>query len=215
MTKPYYQDDHVTLYHGDCLELDTLWTCADVLVTDPPYGMAYESGWVKGRSTAISGDQSTAIRDKALEAWGDGPALVFGTWRQERPKGLRHLLIWDKGDDPGTGDLKMPWGNSHEEVYVLGSGFVGKRGPAVLRCPKPPVANRDAHPTPKPVALMDSLISKCPLGVVADPFVGSGSTLVAAKALGRKAIGVELDERYCEIAARRLSQGVLDFGGGE
>ena len=86
MTEPYYQDDHVTLYHGGCLELAELWTCADVLVSDPPYGMAYESGRVKGRSTIISGDQSTTIRDKALKAWGDGPALVFGTWRQERPQ---------------------------------------------------------------------------------------------------------------------------------
>ena len=213
MTKPYYQDDHVTLYHGDCLELADLWTCADVLVSDPPYGMAYESGWVKGRSTTINGDQSTAIRDKALKAWGDGPALVFGTWRQERPKGLRHLLIWDKGDDPGTGDLKMPWGNSHEEVYVLGRGFIGRRGPAVIRCQKPPVNNRDAHPTPKPVALMESLLVKCPPGIIADPFAGSGSTLVAAKALGRKAIGVELEEKYCEITARRLAQDALDFGG--
>ena len=213
MTKPYYQDDHVTLYHGDCLELADLWTCADVLVSDPPYGMAYESGWVKGRSTTINGDQSTAIRDKALKAWGDGPALVFGTWRQERPKGLRHLLIWDKGDDPGIGDLKMPWGNSHEEVYVLGRGFIGRRGPAVIRCQKPPVNNRDAHPTPKPVALMESLLVKCPPGIIADPFAGSGSTLVAAKALGRKAIGVELEEKYCEITARRLAQDALDFGG--
>ena len=213
--EPYYQDDHVTLYHGDSIELAGLWTCADVLVTDPPYGMSYESGWVKGRSTAISGDQSTSIRDKALEEWGDGPALVFGTWRQERPKGLRHLLIWDKGDDPGTGDLKMPWGNSHEEIYVLGHGFIGRRGPAVIRCQKPPVNNRDAHPTPKPVALMESLIAKCPPGVIADPFAGSGSTLVAAKALGRKAIGVELEERYCDIAAKRLTQDAIDFGGGE
>ena len=212
MPDPYYQDDHVTLYHGDCLELAHLWTVADVLVTDPPYGMAYDSGRVKGRSTKIIGDTTLDARDEMMQAWGDGPALIFGTWRQSRPTAARHVLIWDKGDDPGTGDLSMPWGNSHEEIYVLGRGFHGKRGPAVLRCAKPPVNNRDGHPTPKPVALMQTLIAKCPPGTIADPFAGSGSTLVAAKALGRRAIGVELEERYCEIAARRLAQDVLDFG---
>lgn len=210
---PYYQDDAVTLYHGDCLELADLWTVADVLVTDPPYGITYESGRVRHRpAQRIAGDGNTGIRDETLALWGERPALVFGKWSQPRPEATRARLIWSKAPDPGMGDLDFPWGNSDEEIYVLGSGYVGKRGPNVITCPKPPVCNRDAHPTPKPLALMDQLIAKCPPGVIADPFAGSGSTLVAAKALGRKAIGVELDERYCEIAANRLSQDVLDFG---
>lgn len=210
--KPYYQDDHVTLYHGDCLELADLWTCADVLVTDPPYGMGYESGWLRDRTrNPIAGDLDTKARDAALEKWGDKPAITFGKWSIDRPANVRARLIWSKGKDPGMGDLNFPWGNSDEEIYIHGSGFVGKRGPNVLVFNKPPVSNRDAHPTPKPVQLMESLIEKCPPGVIADPFAGSGSTLVAAKNLGRKVIGIELEEKYAEIIAKRCAQEVLDF----
>lgn len=210
----YYQDDLVTLYHGDCLEHPEWWTDADVLVTDPPYGMAYQSGWVRDRTDrAIAGDDTTGVRDAALHAWGNRPALIFGTWRAERPRDARTLLICDKGL-VGMGALDLPWGPSHEEIYVLGTGFVGKRGKSVLHIQGLTSTDpeRFGHPTPKPVPLMETLIAHCPPGCIADPFAGSGSTLVAAKLLGRKAVGVELEEKYCEIAARRLSQGVLDFG---
>lgn len=149
-----------------------------------------------------------------MDSWGgDRPAITFGKWNVERPAATKARLIWSKGDDPGMGDLSFPWGNSDEEIYILGEGFTGKRGTNVLVHPKPPPGNRDAHPTPKPVSLMERLIEKCPPGIIADPFAGSGATLIAARNLGRKAVGVELEERYCEIIARRLSQGVLDFGG--
>jgi site-specific DNA-methyltransferase (adenine-specific) len=211
----YYQDDYVTLYHGDCLTEHREWLAADVLVTDPPYGMAYESGWVKDRPIQkIAGDDTTDTRDAALAAWGVRPAITFGKWSVPRPADVRARLIWSKGDDPGMGDLKFPWGNSDEEIYIHGHGFTGKRGPNVLVHNKPPVSNRDAHPTPKPVPLMERLIEKCPPGVIADPFAGSGATLVAAKNLGRKVIGVELEERYCEIIAKRCAQEVLDIFGG-
>lgn len=146
--------------------------------------------------------------------WGDRPALVFGTWRVARPSSTRAMLVWDKGESPGMGDLKMPWGPSHEEVYVLGYGFVGKRGPSVIRVNTLGAQSeaRPKHPTPKPVALMEALLVKCPGGVVADPFAGSGATLLAARNQGRRAIGVEYQEKYCEVIATRLSQGDL-FGG--
>ena len=214
MTQKYYEDDLVILYHGDCLERPEWWTGADVLVTDPPYGMAYQSGWVRDRTNrAIAGDDTTGVRDAALHAWGNRPALIFGTWRAERPRDARTLLIWDKGL-VGMGALDLPWGPSHEEIYVLGTGFVGKRGKSVIHIQglSSNDPERFGHPTPKPVPLMETLIAHCPPGCIADPFAGSGSTLVAAKLLGRKAVGVELEEKYCEIAARRLSQGVLDFG---
>jgi DNA modification methylase len=213
VSEPYYQDDLVTLYHGDCLE-ELAWLEADVLVTDPPYGMAYSSGRVKGRpERAIAGDGDATARDDALALWGKGRgAIVFGTWRVAKPEGVRQTGIWDKGDDPGMGDLSMPWGSSFEEFYILGSGFVGKRGGSVIRANKLPVNNRPDHPTPKPIGLMEVLIAKT-TGTVADPFAGSGATLVAARNLGRQAIGVELEERYCELIAKRLSQQAFDFEG--
>jgi site-specific DNA-methyltransferase (adenine-specific) len=110
------------------------------------------------------------------------------------------------------GDLSLPWKPSHEEIYVLGSGFHGHRGGAVLRAYVPPrVSMGRLHPNEKPVKLLVQLIQKCPAGVILDPFMGSGSTLRAAKNLGRRAIGIELEERYCEAAARRLSQEVMEL----
>ena len=204
----YYQDERVTLYHGDCLT-ETAWLEADVLVTDPPYGMAHRSGWL---DRPIAGDQTTDARDQALALWGSRPALVFGRWSEDRPANVRARLIWDKGEWPGMGDLKFPWGPSDEEVYILGEGWTGKREGTVIRVNRLGGERAIDHPTPKPVALMERLLVKAAPGVVADPFAGSGSTLVAAKQLGRKAIGVELDERYCEVIAKRLAQDVLDFG---
>ena len=216
MSAPYYQDEHVTLYHGDCLEIPE-WLTADVLVTDPPYGIAWPAGRLHSERSArdaavqsITGDEDTAVRDGALSLWGSKPAVIFGSWRKPLPRTPDHRLIWHKaGRHPGVSP--HPWYATDEEVWLVGSGWTGKPTPTVLttteqRSMEP---GRVGHPTPKPVALMEALITKCPPGVVADPFAGSGSTLVAARNLGRKAIGVELEERYCEIAARRLSQDAL------
>jgi site-specific DNA-methyltransferase (adenine-specific) len=207
---PYYQDEFVTLYHGDCMEVDE-WRNADVLVTDPPYGMSYKSGRNKSLKP-IAGDSSLNIRDNALEAWGDKPALVFGTWKQQRPENVRQLIVWDKRGGAGfSGDLNMVWADITEEIYVIGRGWVGGRRPAIYSVPTLPTMNRPNHPTPKPVGLMEQLIECCPAGVIADPFAGSGATLIAARNQARFAIGVELDEEYCEIIANRLSDGVFDF----
>ena len=218
MSAPYYQDDYVTLYHGDCLELSA-WLDADVLVTDPPYGIDYRSGARRiALPSSIANDRDTAARDDALYHWrpegSDCPALVFGTWRIPRPAATRMVLIWGTKGALGMGDLSLPWKPSHQEIYVIGSGFSGRRDSDVITCA--PVQslgyNGREHPHQKPTALMGRLIDKCPPGVIADPFAGSGSTLIAAKAFGRKAIGVELDEAYCETAAKRLAQEALDFG---
>lgn len=211
MTQPYYQDDLVTLYHGDCLASPE-WLSADVLVTDPPYGMAYQSGR-SDRHAAIKGDKTLDVRDAALALWGDRPALVFGTWKQPRPAGVRQLIVWDKRGGAGfSGDLNMPWADITEEVYVLGTGWTGGRRPAIYSVPTLPSQSRPDHPTPKPVPLMGHLLECAPAGVIADPFAGSGATLLAARNVGRTAIGVEMEERYCEIIATRLSQQAFDFG---
>lgn len=217
--KPYYADDSVTLYHGDCREIDA-WLTADVLVTDPPYGMSYEAGWDKARAQPIAGDNDTAVRDAALALWGDRQAAVFGTWRVDRPAGTKQVLVWDKTDGvgPGKGDLTSAFGTSHEEIYLLGNWpKVGVRRGSVIRTSVAMqsangLVARSGHPTPKPVGLMEQ-IAAATSGVVADPFAGSGSTLIAARNLGRRVIGVEVAERYCELIAGRLAQGAFDFGG--
>ena len=203
----YYQDELVTLWHGDCLEASD-WLKADVLITDPPYGVGYVSNWSKHGT--IKNDKDAVCRDLILAKW-DGPALVFGSWKIDRPSNTRHLLIWDKGDSPGMGDLSLPWGPGHEEIYVIGSGWVGQRRSNVYRAPTLSGGSHDRpnHPTPKPIGLMEQLISYSPPGVIADPFAGSGTTLVAASNLGRAAIGYELDEAYCEIIAKRLAAKTL------
>lgn len=225
--EPYYEDDLVTLYHGDCREV-TDWLEADVLVTDPPYGIGYvrHVGQARRKHSGITGDLSTEVRDSALSSWGERPALVFGSWKAARPPAVRMTLTWDKGPSVGPGDYTMPWGLSTEEVYVLGKwppitpggrareGGTPARSGSVLRVDhyNTQSANRPDHPTPKPVGLIERLLLKCPPGVIADPFAGSGSTLIAAKLLGRRSIGVEADEKWCELAARRLAQDSL-FGG--
>jgi len=222
LPKPYYEDGSVTIYHGDALAFLPDLVEADVLVTDPPYGMGFVTGRRRDRASGwtsrwtgqeITGDRTTEARDSVMEWWGQRPALVFGTWKVPAPAGVRETLVWDKVISTGMGALDIPWRPSWECIYVLGSGFSGRRGHGVLRFGIPTISDeRKWHPTPKPVALLRHLIERCPAGTVLDPFMGSGTTLRAAKDLGRKAIGIELEERYCEIAAQRCSQEVLDLG---
>lgn len=224
--KPYYQDDFATIFHGDCRELWPVWDLAGaVMVTDPPYGMDYRSGWARdliwndiyteARDGSIAGDLGPQLRDEVLARWDARPALVFGRYGIDPPRNTRIVLVWDKGMSAGMGDLSTAWRPNWELVFVLGVGFVGRRDSGVISGHHniPRVSMGRVHPHMKPIGLMRDLIAKCPpLADVVDPFMGSGTTLRAAKDLGRRSIGVELEERYCEIAARRLAQEVLDFG---
>lgn len=221
--KPYYADDQITLYHGDSREV-LAWLDADVLVTDPPYGTlmqatgkaAHKGGYGRrnlhdpgdGIGARIANDETTECRDDVLSLWAErGPALVFGSPRQPDPPGMWvDRLVWDKKRPGMNGG---PWRYRHESIYVT-AGFLRTDNAAVSIIEAWPEDQKD-HIHAKPLALMLRLVAAAPPGVIADPFAGSGSTLVAAKQLGRRAVGVEVDERHCETIVRRLAQDNL-FG---
>lgn len=217
--KPYYQDDLVTLFHGDCLE-QTQWLEADVLVTDSPYGIAWMAGGLNDKkevrdnaTQSIVSDEDVVVRDKALELWGEKPSVIFGSWRKPLSKLPDHRLIWHKlGRQPGI--TQAAFFPNDEEIWLTGSGWVGKPPLATVistseqRGQQPKLIG---HPTPKPIGLMETIISRCPDGLIADPFSGSGATLIAARNLNRKSIGIEYEEKYCELIATRLSQQAFNF----
>lgn len=222
-----FEDDLTLLIHGRWQDHIDLLDSADVLITDPPYGMDYQSNFPQdGPTEKVRGDRDTRERDELLNWWFgqatrgplprlDRPAIVFGTWRVPRPDDVRQLVIWHKGDRPGMGDLSLPWGPSHEDIYIMGGHgaqhWAGKRGPSVIRA-RTREGNatnshtEHGHPTPKPVLLMQDLISHTTGEVIIDPFAGSGSTLVAARLLGRRSIGIEEVRKYADGAARRLER---------
>lgn len=216
MAEPYWTGDGITLWLGDCREV-TEWLAADVLVSDPPYGI----GWKRGTNAArgsrshagIQGDADTSVRDEALSLWGDRPGVIFGSFYARQPEALRQVLIYRKPADAGVVGSTTGWRRDAEPIFLTGpwplrsirwtsviSSGARQQGTATG------VSGRYGHPHAKPVDVMETLIAACPLGVVADPFSGGGSTLIAARNQGRKAIGVELDERYCEQIAKRLAQ---------
>jgi len=215
--EPYYQDDLVTLYHGDCLELSDLWTVADVLVTDPPYGIAWGVPERKGRKAiaGIANDTDLVARDEVLESWGTSkPAVIFGAANKPAPVGTKQVLAWEKTLDSGVLGTVAGFRRNWEAIYLRGEfGKMPATKSSVIRSTVSTThyARETGHAHAKPIAVMELLIGQCPDGVIADPFAGSGSTLVAARNLGRRVIGVELEEHYCELIAKRLSQQSFDF----
>jgi site-specific DNA-methyltransferase (adenine-specific) len=219
---PYWQDGTCSLYLGDCREV-TAWLEADVLVTDPPYGIGYgrrRGTWdmPAARPEGIEGDRDTALRDAVLAQW-PYPAVMFGDLKLAIPARTTQVLVYRKPPDSGTHGAAAGFRHDIEAVYLIGKWphAIGGRS-SVLDTGARMVggqfgpAGRYGHPHAKPVDVMETLIAACPPGTIADPFAGSGSTLVAARNQGRRYIGVELEERYCERAALRLSQASLFAG---
>lgn len=242
MTTPYYSDGLVALYHGDCIEVmqELGDASVDTVLTDPPYssGGRRENSKSLRKSMTRSVEDDDWIRGDAMSTNGftyllrmcgvqwrrvlrpGGHALSFIDWRMapqlcaalETADMRQHpILVWDKAR-LGMGAI---FRNQHEFIVHMSAGNPTapqrRDVPNVLRYPS--VRDGD-HPTEKPTALLQTLLSVVtpPGGLVLDPFAGSASTMTAAKALNLRAIGIEADERYCEIAAKRLTQDTL-FGG--
>lgn len=237
---PYYQDESVTIYHGDALEVMSFLPneSAGVIFTDPPYSSgARNSAKLRGRGSMrreegaygsedwIGSDNLSAhgfamlVRMFGVEALRlvsrDGHLFSFMDWRQlpvlqgaleAAGWSARALLVWDKVH------FGMGNGFRQQAEFVLhaskgtGDNFLRHDLGTVFRALRQ--SDEIGHPTVKPVGVVQQCLSAIP-GLVVDPFMGSGTTLIAAKNLGRDAIGVDSEERYCEIAAKRLAQGSL------
>lgn len=207
----YYKDDAVTLWHGDA---SAIHVAADVMVTDPPYGVDFAGKTTKRRTRKLGG--YTTADDPDI-----GPTVVsrmLGSVKRAAVfPGNRGLHNYPKPRDigcvycPGGAGIG-PWGFvMFHPVLFYGTRPNNNLRPTSMQSFDTAGTDAAGHPCPKPVRWMTWVLSlvSLPGEFVVDPFAGSGTTLLAAKAMGRRAIGVEIEEKYCEIAATRLSQEVL------
>jgi DNA modification methylase len=214
---PYYEQSGVTIYHGSALtvldEFDGLRTQSfDLLLVDPPYGIDEAAGKNKSRSNVA------VAQDYGMATWDARPAheaialarrltrwhIVFGGNYYDLPPS-KCWLVWDKDNTGDFADCELAWTNLDKAVRKFRYRWNGMlQEPGVERTIR-------EHPTQKPEAVMRWALMQAPQDVktVLDPFMGSGTTLVACKRLGRSCVGIEREERYCEIAARRLQQEAL------
>ena len=210
---PYYQDDHATIYHGDCLEVLSQ-LAFDVVVTDPPYGLNWKQPERHSPSyDGIRNDKDTYYRDELLtKIPKDMPAVMFGSPLIQIPPNTKQVLVWQKPSESGFFGCFAGYRRDWEAIYLLGKWpQEGAKRSSIIKTKEglSSYLRGKAHPHTKPQNLMKKIILTVPEGVILDPFMGSGSTLRAAKDLNRQSIGIEIEEHYCEIAARRLAQEVL------
>lgn len=226
--KPYYEEAGITIYHGDCWEILTSALLPlpeiypiDLVVTDPPYGIGADRNL---RANTQYGAAVAPSRDYGDGTWDFEPpscetiSAIIGIARYAIIWGGNHLgmlpssscwLVWDK-DNGGNGyaDCELAWTNLPQAVRRYRYRWMG-----MLQEHAGALKETRWHPTQKPIVIMQWAIKQAPddCRYILDPFMGSGTTLRAAKDLGRRALGIELEERYCEIAAKRLAQSVLQF----
>jgi DNA modification methylase len=212
---PYFQDDSVTIYHADCRDIVPLLPKVDLILTDPPYGTGQNphrdpQARTKLAATKFYGswDWDRKIDQSLLQMvvkaglmqilWGGN---LYADWLPPSTA----WLVWDK-DNAGTpfGDCELAWTSSPRAIRLFKWRWNG-----MLQENMKDKEYR-FHPTQKPVPLMRWCLQLAPNAqTILDPFMGSGTTLRAAKDLGRKAIGIEIEEKYCEIAANRMSQSAM------
>jgi site-specific DNA-methyltransferase (adenine-specific) len=214
--KPYFERDGVVLYHGDCREILPTIEGVDCVVTDPPYGTG---GWKRPKSGAGS-DGSAVMERFDWDVWDDSwmqltDCETVGMFiPQTQLKKFVRLFFWQKTDPRPrfSGQPAFAF-----EPFIVARGRVRGIGGSDVISASAPRENRDAdangHPHQKPIKVMKWCVRLCSDEgeAILDPFAGSGTTLRAAMDLGRKAIGIEISEKYCEIAAKRLEQRNLQF----
>lgn len=227
---PYYSDEWVTLYHGDCREVLPMLPrgSVDLVLTDPPFFMPathYQSRTQWQRSwgdTSVLAAFWGVVLDSVIPLMrATGHLISFcngDSYPVFYPEVYRRFdtmkcIVWDKGSI-GMGRV---WRNQHELLLAARwetSTFVeiGGSRSDIIKAKIIPSSER-THPVEKPTSLLAPLIepTTLPGALILDPFAGTGSTVLAARMAGRRSIGIEAEERYCEIAAKRLAQDVFDF----